>query len=182
MIILVDSSALALLINPDASPPDDPTTSLPLTQVRDRVELFLSGLNAHDTIIVPTPVLAEVLVKADEGAPDVLIALRSFARIRIVAFDERAAVETSIMTRDALVAGDKRGGSDQAWQKVKFDRQIVAIARVHGVATIYADDRGLVGFATMLGMDVVSTWDLPLPEPDLFAAAGIAPGGKPGGR
>ena len=184
MILVVDSSALTLIINPDADPPNDPDTGLPLTRVRDRVELLLSTMGARDTIIVPTPVLAEILVKAEDGAPDVLIAIRSSARIRIEVFDIRAAVETAMMTRQALAIGDKRGGSDQPWQKVKFDRQIVAIARVHGASSIYADDLGLVGFATLLGMDVVSSWGLPLPEStnDLFTAAGLPPHAEPDRR
>lgn len=181
MILVVDSSALALIINPDADPPDDPATGSPLTRVRDRVDLLLSGMEARDTIIVPAPVLAEILVKAGDGAPDVLNGLQGLAKIRIVPFDERAAVETAIMTREALAIGDKRGGSTESWQKVKYDRQIVAIARVHGASRIYADDRGLVGFAKLLGMDVVSSWDLPLVETteDLFTVAGIEPNGEP---
>lgn len=181
MILVVDSSALALIINPDADPPHDPATGSPLTRVRDRVELLLSGMEARDAIIVPTPVLAEILVKAGDGAPDVLNGLQGLAKIRIVPFDERAAVETAIMTREALAIGDKRGGSTQPWQKVKFDRQIVAIARVHGASRIYADDHGLVAFATMIGTDVVSSWGLPLPETqdDLFTAAGLASDGEP---
>lgn len=187
MILLVDSSALALVINPDADPPDDPETRSPLTRVRDRIELLLSSLGVGDTIIVPTPVLAEILVKAGDSAPDVLVALQSLARIKIVPFDQRAAVETAMMTRKALDAGDKRGGSDQAWQKVKIDRQIVAIARVHGALKIYADDKGLVKFAATLGIDVVSSWGLPLPESpeNLFTVAGLAASGhhdpRPGG-
>lgn len=181
MILVVDSSALALIINPDANPPDDPATTLPLTQVGERIGLLLSGMDARDTIIVATPVLAEILVKAADGAPDVLFALQGLARIKIAAFDERAAVETAMMTRQALAAGGKGGGSDQPWQKVKFDRQIIAIARVHGASTIYADDRGLANFAKSLRMDVVSSWDLPLPETteDLFTVAGMASNGNP---
>lgn len=181
MILVVDSSALALIINPDADPPHDPATGFPLTRVRNRVELLLSGMEARDTIIVPTPVLAEILVKAEDGAPDVLNGLLGSAKIRLVAFDVRAAVETAIMTREALATGDKRGGSTQPWQKVKVDRQIVAIARAYGASRIYADDLGLVAFAKMLGIDVVSSWNLPLPEvqDNLFTAAGLASDGEP---
>lgn len=181
MILVVDSSALALIINPDADPPDDPETGSPLNRTRDRIELLQASMDARDTIIVPTPVLAEILVKAGDGAPDVLLALQGLAKIRIAPFDERAAVETAMMTREALAAGDKRGGSDQAWQKVKIDRQIVAIARVHGASRIYADDHGLAAFATLVGLDVVSSWGLPLPETtdDLFTAAGLEPNGQP---
>lgn len=175
MIFAVDSSALALLINPAANPPDDPGTGAATTDVRQRVEFFLHGLTASDTLIIPTPVLAEALVRAEEGGPALLAALGGLARLKVRPFGERAAVETAAMTREALQTGDKRGGSSAPWQKVKVDRQIIAVARVEGVARIYADDTSLVGFAKRLGMDVFSTWDLPVParEENLFTASGV---------
>jgi hypothetical protein len=48
----------------------------------------------------------------------------------VVPFDTLAAIELAVMTRNALAAGDKRAGSKESWAKVKFDRQIAAIARV----------------------------------------------------
>ena len=57
----------------------------------------------------------------------------------------------------------KRGGSGSPWAKIRFDRQIVAIARTNGAKRIYSDDKDLAKFATKLGIEVVPTWDLPLP-------------------
>lgn len=181
MILVVDSSALVLLINPAANPPDDPATNQPVTQAQERVEHFLSTLAAADTLIVPTPVLAEALVRAEDGAPGLLAALSDRARIRVKPFGEAAAVETALMTREAIQAGDKRAGSKQAWQKVKVDRQVIAIARVERATSIYADDLGLVAYAKLLGMDVFSTWDLKLPEPEtnLFTSGGLEADGRP---
>lgn len=164
MMYTVDSSALALLVNPDADPPIDPATNAPLTEVRDRIEGFLSGLSPTDTLIIPTPVLAEALVKAGDGGPALLSAIGGMARVRTRAFDTRAAIETAIMTRDALAQGGKKAGSEQPWQKVKVDRQVIAIARVENSSAIFADDKGLVGAAKRLGMEVFSSWDLPIPE------------------
>ena len=165
MILAVDSSALALLVNPAASPPDDPSTGRPVDRARERVEHFIADLAASDTMIIPTPVLAEALVRAEDGGPGLLAAVAGLARLKVRPFGQRAAIETAQMTREAVAAGDKKGGSVQAWQKVKVDRQVIAIARVEGATRIYADDRGLISFAKRLGMDVVSTWDLPYPPP-----------------
>lgn len=175
MIFAVDTSALILLVNPAANPPVDPETKQPVTHARERVELFLAGLSAADTLVIPTPVLAEVLVGAEEGGPGLLEAISGMARLKVRPFGERAAVETAMMTRDAVNAGDKRGGSQAPWQKVKVDRQVIAVARVESAARIYADDRNLVEFARFLGMDVFSTWDLPVPDgvENLFTAAGV---------
>ncbi|WP_242183178.1 hypothetical protein [Sphingomonas sp. CARO-RG-8B-R24-01] len=165
MILAVDSSALALLINPAANPPDDPKTGAPVDRARERVEHFIAELSSTDSMIIPTPVLAEVLVRADEGGPGLLAALGGLARMKVRPFGERAAVETAHMTREAIFLGDKKGGSTEAWQKVKVDRQVIAVARVEGATRIYADDHGLISFAQRLGMDVISTWDLPYPPP-----------------
>lgn len=175
MILAVDSSALILLINPAANPPDDPETKRPVPHARERVELFLAGLSSADTLIIPTPVLAEVLVGAEDGGPGLLEAISGMARVKVRPFGERAAIETAMMTREAIAAGDKRAGSEAPWQKVKVDRQVVAVARAEGVTSIYADDRNLVDFARRLGMDVFSTWDLPVPDgvENLFTAAGV---------
>jgi hypothetical protein len=43
--------------------------------------------------------------------------------------------------------GDKRGGSPDTWQKVKFDRQIAAIAIVEGDRTLYTNDGSLRNLA-----------------------------------
>lgn len=179
MKLVVDSSALALLINPESSPPEDPSTGLTVVKARERIRSYIEGLSSSDTLIVPTPVLAELLVKAGNDAPQLLEQLQRQARLWVRPFDERAAVELAMMTREAVNAGGKRGGSLQPWQKVKFDRQIIAIARVAEATQIYADDKDLGNFARSLGMDAVSTWDLPIPEEakNLFTEAGLQPDG-----
>lgn len=175
MILAVDSSALALLINPAANPPKDPETEAPVAYARERVEHLINSMTAQDTIIIPTPVLAEALVRAEDGAPGIIEALAGLARIKVRPFGERAAIETAFMTREAIQAGDKRGGSEAPWQKVKVDRQVIAIARVESATKIYADDHRLVAFARRLGMEVFSTWELPVPEQaaNLFTASGV---------
>jgi predicted nucleic acid-binding protein len=177
--LVADSSALALLINPESTPPNDPSTGLAVVKAHERIQGFINGLSATDTLIVPTPVLAELLVKAENDAPQLLEQLQGQARLRVRPFDERAAVELAMMTREALSVGDKRGGSQQPWQKVKFDRQIVAIARVAEATHIYADDVDLANFARSLGIEAVSTWDLAIPEEtkNLFTEAGLQPDG-----
>lgn len=175
MIVAVDTSVLVLMINPDARPPLDPGTSAPLSRVADRINLFLSSFAAGDTLLVPTPVLAELLVLAGDQGPGLFASLQTLAKVKLAAFDERAAIEIAMMTREAKAAGDKRSGSEQPWQKVKFDRQIIAIARVHGAARILADDAGLLSFAKLLAMDTLSSWELALPPSteDLFTHAGL---------
>jgi hypothetical protein len=78
-------------------------------------------------------------------------------------FDLRASLELAAMNRDALGGGNKRGNSTSTWAKVKFDRQIMAIAKVHGVTTVYSDDGDVRSIGERAGIKVVSVGDLPLP-------------------
>jgi hypothetical protein len=107
---------------------DEQRQSRAVDRARERVEHFIAELSSGDTVIIPTPVLAEVLVRANEGGPGLLAALGGLARMKVRPFSERAAIETAHMTREAILAGDKKGGSTEAWQKVKVDRQVIAWA------------------------------------------------------
>ena len=75
-------------------------------------------------------------------------------------------MELAAMTREAIASGDKRAGSTAPWQKVKFDRQIMAIGRIHGVIRVYSDNDDIEKIALPLGMEVIKTWQLPLPPED----------------
>lgn len=174
MILSLDSSVLVLIINPDALPPNDPDTGEPLKFAKERIEGLIGSLTASDSLIVPTPVLAEILVEAGDGGPAILEKIQTLARMRVSPFDTRAAIETAMMEREARALGSKKGVSREPWQKVKFDRQIVAISRVAGADAIFSDDEKLSRFAKSVGMDVRSTWGLPVPEGtrDLFSDLG----------
>jgi hypothetical protein len=176
LIVAVDASTLTLLVNPDADPPLDPDTGQPLTRASERLGKLIDEVERRrGTVLIPTPALAEVLVKAGDAGPTFLERLNSSARFKVADFDQRAAVEVAAMTRDAIRAGDKSAGVTEPWQKVKYDRQIVAIARVNGASALYADDGGVAAFGNLIGLKVIRTWELPLPETkeDLFTLAGV---------
>lgn len=169
---VIDAAQIGFLVSTDAAVPTDVQTGLPIERAKERIEHVIAELDRQQhTLIVPTPALAEVLVLAGDAGPALLERISKSARIKIADFDARAAVEVAAMTGDALRQGDKFAGSTAPWQKVKVDRQIVAIARVHGATTIYTDDNNLAKFARSVGLQVMRLGDLPLPpepEPDLF--------------
>ena len=125
--------------------PNHPQTSEPVERYRDRVDHLVTHLEQNRTkIIIPTPALSEILVRAGAAGPEYLAQINSQSVFRIVAFDERDAVEVAAMTRKSIdSSGDKRGGVDGTWNKIKYDRQIVAIAKVEGVTALYSDDLGI---------------------------------------
>lgn len=168
--ILLDSTAFALLVNPDAQPPIDPNTQQPVERARERF-LFLAAevQRKSETIVIPTPALAEVLVRAGDAGPDILERITRSSRLKIADFDTVAAVELAAMTREAIQKGDKKAGSTEPWQKIKIDRQIIAIAKTRNCHAIYSDDHSLGSFAESIGLKVVRTWTMTLPpaEPQL---------------
>jgi predicted nucleic acid-binding protein len=130
---------------------------------------------AGDKIVVPTPALAEFLIKADDAAPAYLEALNRSKYFRVVSFDQRAAVEVAAAHREALGTGDKREGTASPWTKVKYDRQIVAIAKVEGVTAIFSDDPHIATYAKRDGIPVTTLADLPEPPTDAQAELPLLP-------
>lgn len=117
-----------------------------------------------DRIIVPTPALSELLVKAGDAGPKYLEIVARSKFFRVAEFGERAAVEAAALTREAIANGNKRGATqDSDWAKVKFDRQIVAIGRVVGAKTIYTNDGQLATHAKAAGLEAIASDDLPDP-------------------
>ena len=118
----------------------------------------------RDRIIVPTPALSELLVGAKDAAPKYLDTINRSRYFRIEPFGERAAVEAAAMTRDAISRGSKLGSAiESSWAKVKFDRQIVAIAKVSGANVIYSQDPDVARHAKEVGLKVLRLEDLPDP-------------------
>jgi predicted nucleic acid-binding protein len=160
----IDSTILSLILYPKARAPEDPTTGKPIERLEDRIEQLLEDLdNDGERIIIPTPVLAEFLVLAGKDGPKYLDDISARKTFFVRPFDEMAAIELAAQESEARRSGDKRGGSIAPWQKVKIDRQIVVTAKVNGAKRIYADDRDIRILAPKLGIEVISSWELPLP-------------------
>ncbi len=165
--VVFDASFLSLLLNPGAKPPLDPSTQKPVERARERIENLVSLLQERACkIIVPTPALVELLVLAGEAGPEYLAELNSSACFKISDFDQRTAVEVAAAIREAIQEGDKKSGATGTWAKVKFDRQIVAIAKVQGADVIYSDDEDIVRYASRVNISVVRVADLPMPPPE----------------
>ncbi len=152
------------MLRPKGRPPRDPATQKPVDRVEDRIEKLLDDLDSEaERMILPTPVLSEFLILAGKDASAYLEKLARMRNILIKPFDEMAAIELAAVELEDRSRGGKRGGSTGIWAKVRFDRQIVAIARANKATRIYSDDLDLAKFASKVGIQVVPTWELPLP-------------------
>lgn len=132
---------------------------------KEKVAHLLARLDkAKGKVIVPTPAIGEFLVQADQAGIAILQALQGRSSVVVASFDLAAAYEASLMDAAALGRGNKRDGSEQAWQKVKIDRQNVAIAKSQGAKLIVSEDKGVRDAAARVGIRAVAIDDLPLPD------------------
>lgn len=162
--IVFDATMMLLLMRPNVNAPIDKNTGLPVTNVEARINALIQSLEKEKTkIIVPTPALSELLVHAGNSIPSVINTIQKSPIFRIEPFDTLAAIEAAIMTRQAIDSGDKRGGTESTWAKVKFDRQIIAIAKVHRASIIYSDDDHIHAHGEAAKIKVVRLADLTIP-------------------
>jgi len=168
--VVFDTSVLLLALDPSTDPPLDPKTNAPLERAGERIEHLIDTLsNEKQTIIIPTPVLSEIMVYAGAAGPKWLQYFNSTAVFRIAPFDQRAAIEAALSIRDSLDRGGIRiDASDSAISrgKVKFDRQIVAIAKTEGAEAIYSDDDHIFTIGKAAGLRVYRTAELDPPPED----------------
>jgi len=134
-----------------------------------RIEGVIAEVSKKKSYVgIPTPALAEFLVRTDSATHALLAALERKSSIRVLPFDKRAASECAILDRKARDAGNKRGTSRGVpYQKVKIDRQIVAIAITNGAEMVVSDDSDLVTFAKAAGLRALSVAELPIPQASL---------------
>lgn len=161
MTVVFDTSVLLLALQPNAKPPLDPSTDKPVEHAKQRVEYLIKSLSkARTKVIIPSPVLAELLVGAGSAGPQHIQVLQQ-SPFRVSPFDTRAAIECA----DAMANHGTKGKSAETRAKVKFDRQIVAIAKVEKVDAIYSDDDHIHKLGAQVGLKVVRTFELDL-DPD----------------
>ena len=143
----------------------DPSTGRPVEQYDEKINHLLRQLEeGRVRMLIPSPALSEILVRVEaEQVDKYLKMIRLESAFGFAHFEEEAAIEVATMSRKAKEQGDKRSGSTEVWSKVKFDRQIIAIAKVNDAKIIYSDDRGLRNFAEQVGLKVISSHELEIP-------------------
>ena len=158
-----DATALIHLLEPDAPSIIDPATEKPVPDAKARFDHLVETLEQkRESIIIPTPALSEVLVHANDAIATYLEVLNNSSRFRVVPFDQRAAIELANIVRESLSDRKLQVGTGGTRASLKFDRQLLAIARVQEEVTIYSDDRDMYKLGEPLGFNVIRTYDLPV--------------------
>ena len=162
--IAFDTTTLSAIWVPGALA-SNRTSKRPIKHAKERVDALVERLAADDDVIViPAPVLSEIIVKIPDKADELLKRIKGSPWFRVEGFDAAAAVELGLRTARAMAAGDKREGSQADWTKVKFDRQIVSIAMVVGASEIISDDGDVAAVCERWGFPFRSIESLPIPE------------------
>ena len=113
--------------------------------------------NDEDEIIIPSPVLAEVLACARTDPETVLSLIDGSVNFRVVQFGRRAAMEFGELFKTLPRLNDE--------ERIvhKFDLLIIAIAKLEEADTIYSADRPMKRLSLNQGIDCVDFQSLPRP-------------------
>lgn len=144
----------------------DPCTGKVISDPQKRAEALIDHVESlGGSVLIPTPVLAEFLVGIDKNQHQAYINLiKSQSCFEIVSFDEIAAIECAQMLSLAELRQMKK--TDSA-AKVKFDRQIISIAKSTGVKEVWTHDKSVYNRCQTLGITAKSLADIE-PSPEQF--------------
>jgi predicted nucleic acid-binding protein len=119
------------------------------TEAVSKLIQALSSENAK--VVVPTPALAQVLTHSPTKAEGWMRTLNTHSCFQVRPFDDKASFELT------QILGESVSGLRDI---LRFDRQIVAIAKVYGVSVVYADDEQVTQFAGECGIHAKRLKDL----------------------
>jgi predicted nucleic acid-binding protein len=160
-VIVFDTSYLVVILQEKFPPVKDRDDKI-VPKARERINYLIQQLSANNSIIlIPTPVLAEIMVRAGKAGPEYLEKLSDSSKFRMMSFDVRAAIEAAELIRK--LKEEQRGQPLETWAKIKFDVQIVSIAKAENSTVIYSDDSGIENHGKRVGITVRRICDLQLP-------------------
>jgi hypothetical protein len=160
-----DNTMLSILLNPNGGLPAD-ANGQPVVMPKRRAEYLVESLGkSRQKIIIPTPASAELLTAIGPDAQQYFDIIARSRLFEVASFDSRCAIELAFLNRGVFAAGDPKN-SNEAYQKIKLDRQIIAIFKVAGVEDVYTDDAGLAWRARLCNLNPIATWQLGLPTDD----------------
>ncbi len=155
MKVAFDNSFLVFLFNRRAG--------ASVERAADRVDGLIESLSSKKAkIIIPTPALTELLMAGRFSIQVYIEKLKTFGAFQVRAYDERAAIELAAQYL-ATKKTHKERAKQSPWNKIKFDRQIVAIAKTQGASVVYSDDEQLRKFAHECGMEAYGLAEIGVP-------------------
>jgi hypothetical protein len=154
--IAIDATTLSIMLNPMAR--------VPVDLGRERLNAFIAKAEKERRkLVIPTPATAELLTAIGPNSADYIRVINRKAVFEVKAFDEVAAMELAFLNRDVFASLDKKNKLE-GWQKIKVDRQIIAIAKVAECEQILTEDEALGNRARLCDIEPIKLADLPIPD------------------
>lgn len=162
--VVFDNNYLSFLFHERPGDVHNPDTGDLVDRPRERIQQLVARLAAaKKRILVPAPALTELLTLVADPFPTIQ-SIHQSTNFDIAPFDEKAAIETALTLHRARQAGDFRSGSEKSREAVKFDHQIVGIAKSRCAATLYSSDKHIRALAVHADLPVVPVWELAPPS------------------
>lgn len=130
--VAFDNTMMSILLNPEGQIPDDVATGKPVDGAKERAEGLIKRLEKNKRkVLLPTPAIAELLTAIGPSAQQYVNTVSRSRVFEIGSFDARCAAELALLNRDTFAENDKKNKAEP-YQKIKVDRQIIAICKVAG--------------------------------------------------
>ena len=161
-IVAFDNTMLSVWLNPKGKVPDG-KDGKPVEFAKERALGLIQQLQkSRSVIVLPTPAVSELLTAIGPDAQQYITVVSRSRLFQVTAFDARCAAELALLNRSVFDIADKKSKA-QPYQKMKFDRQIIAICKVTGVTELYTDDKGISERARLCGITPIGIADVELP-------------------
>jgi ribosomal protein L20A (L18A) len=162
--VIFDTTFLLLLFDAEAKVGTHPDTGKPVDHARERIDGLIKTFERDKIKIgIPTPALSELLVGAGTSLNEYMNTISEASCFKVVSFDEKAAVECALLGSKEL-KGDGKKDPNATKAKLKFDRQILAIARAENIDTIYSDDDHLAKLSARHSITVKKIHEVDVPD------------------
>jgi hypothetical protein len=163
VIVTFDANFILMLLDPRARVPKR-VGKPAIKSAKERIELLVEELSRKKAkLILPTPALAEFFLLASDSYERYLQEIKRRSAFEVIGFDDSACIE--LVDISIALGKPKKTKPEDTWAKLKYDRQIVAIAKVNRASVIYSTDDGLRALAAQVGMKALDLEDLPEPPP-----------------
>ena len=154
--VAIDATTLSIMLNPKSR--------ILVDLGRERINGFIARAEKERRkLIIPTPATAELLTAIGPTSADYIRVINRKAVFEVRSFDEVAAMELAFLNRDIFASLDKKNRLEP-WQKIKVDRQIIAIAKVADCEQILTEDDALANRARLCHIEPLKLENLPIPE------------------
>jgi predicted nucleic acid-binding protein len=148
--VVFDSTFLIDLLNPKIA-----------GDQRAALDHLVNSLSQTRTrILIPSPCLTELLIRAGKARDEYVQKLSNTASFEVIAFDRRAATECALLLEEAW---DKKTQSAISRTKFKYDWMIVSCAASRGASKIYSDDGDIARCAKQVNIETIAQKNLVVP-------------------